>query len=137
MNKKAIVGAAASLCLVGTAGTSALAVAHHPAAKGKLSVSLSNYKPKSGDTVKGTLHHAKKGIDYVCLQTTYKKGVALSVGDSYVGSASTGHKAHKGKVHCKVTFVKGPTPNGHNCPPTHKDKKHGWKCGFAIADPAA
>jgi hypothetical protein len=138
MKKMAIVGAAASLCLVGTAGTSALATAHHqPAAKHKLHITLSNYKPKSGDKVKATLHNAKNGVQYACLFTTYKKGVKLSIPDSFVTTATQNHTGKNGKAHCTLTFQTGTTVNGHSCPPSKKDKKAGWKCGFVMADPNA
>lgn len=138
MKKTAIVGAVASLCLAGTAGGSALGTTHHPAGKHTLKITLSNYHPAQGQTVKATMVHASKTVKYVCLLTTYKKGVALSTGDSFVTSASLNHKANKkGKVKCTQVFIKGTTPNGHHCPPSKKDKHTGWKCGIAIADPAA
>lgn len=138
MKKTAIVAAAASLCLAGTASTAALATAHHPAAKHTLKVKLSNYKPKAGDNVTATMAHANKKVGYVCLLTTYKKGVALSASDSFTSTASLNHKPNsKGTVTCSETFIPGTTPHGHSCPPTKKDKKKGWKCGIAVADPAA
>lgn len=152
MKKTAIVGAAASLCLIGTAGTAALATPHHsaakartgaiatphhPAAKHKLHITLSNYKPKSGQKVHATLHNAVNGVQYACLFTTYHAGGSLSIPDAFVTTATQGHTGKHGKAHCTLTFQPGTTAHGHSCPPTKKDKKAGWKCGFVMADPSA
>jgi hypothetical protein len=134
MKKTAIVGVAASLCLLGS-GT-ALATAHHPAEKKHYlkTVKLSTYKPASGQTVKGTASPANPKGNYVCIFSAYKPGAKLSASDSNTSSVQLNLKVKHGKVSCSNVFLPFTTPSGHHCPPSKADKKAGWSCGLAFAD---
>jgi hypothetical protein len=130
MKKTAIVGVVTGLVLAGGAGTLALAQ------DTSLHVTVSPTKPAQGQTVNAKMTGGKKSVGYVCILTTYKKGVKLSAGDSNVNSAVLNvHPNKKGVAKCQQVFLSFKSPNGHSCPPTHKDKTHGWKCGVAFADP--
>ena len=130
MKRTTIIGVLTGLVFASGAGTVALA------RDTSLHVSLSNTKPSQGQTVTATLSNGKQGVDYVCILTTFKKGVKLSAGDSNTNSAVLNrHVNSNGVAKCQQVFLSFTSPNGHHCPPTHKDKKHGWKCGVAFADP--
>jgi hypothetical protein len=137
MKKTAIVAGVASLCLAGTAGGAAIATTHHTPAitRGGLTVKVSPTRPSPGQSVKATLTGARKGVGYVCIEGTFKKGVKLSASDGYTPSAVLNIKAHHGKASCNQVYLPFTTPSGHHCPPTKKDKKAGWGCGVAFADP--
>jgi hypothetical protein len=136
MKKTAILGGLTGLVLAGGVSTVALAAPNLPARDTSLHVSVSPLKPSQGQTVNATLTNGRKSVGYVCILTTYKKGVKLSAGDSNVNSAVLNiHPNNKGVAKCQQVFLSFKSPNGHSCPPTHKDKRHGWKCGVAFADP--
>ncbi|HTR70115.1 MAG TPA: hypothetical protein VMH41_07785, partial [Mycobacteriales bacterium] len=134
--KKSVVavGTALTMALAGAAAPAALAQGHTPHAKASagLKVSVSPSKPKSGDTVHATLSGGKKGVNYVCVFTTFKKGTSLGASDAYTNSAQTNIKAKHGKAHCSFVFLPFKVPAGHSCPPSKADKKKGWKCGVAF-----
>jgi hypothetical protein len=129
MKKTAIVGALTGLVFASASG---VALARDTS----LHVSVSPKTPSQGETVTATLTGGKKSVGYVCILTTFKKGVKLTAGDSNTNSAVLNiHPNSNGKAKCQQVFLSFTSPNGHSCPPTHKDKKHGWKCGVAFADP--
>jgi hypothetical protein len=136
MKKTAILGAATGLVLASGVSTLALAAPQLPARDTSLHVSVSPLKPSQGETVKAKLTNGKQGVDYVCILTTFKKGVQLTAGDSNTNSAVLNRRVNdNGVAKCQQVFLKFTSPNGHSCPPTKKDKNHGWKCGVAFADP--
>jgi len=136
MKKTAILGAATGLVLAGGVSTLALAAPSLPARDTSLHVTVSPLKPSQGQTVTAKLSNGRPKVGYVCILTTYKKGVTLTAGDSNTNSAVLNiHPNKKGNAKCDQLFLNFKSPNGHSCPPTHKDKKHGWKCGVAFADP--
>jgi hypothetical protein len=136
MKKTALVGAVAGLVLAGGAGSLALAAPHVASIDSTLHVTVSPRTPAQGETVTAKMTGGKKKVGYVCILTTYKQGVKLTADDSNVNSAVLNIHPNKNDVaKCQQVFLKFTSPHGHSCPPTHKDKKHGWKCGVAFADP--
>jgi hypothetical protein len=129
---------------VAVAGTSLAAaatlpaVAHpahpaHPASKGTFKSSVSPTTVHAGGTLTLKAHGAKKKTNYTCVIVVVH-GANYAIGHIIGSKKSNKH----GKFSCSTTFepfkatpVKG--GKKRHCPTTKKDRKAGWKCGFAAS----
>jgi hypothetical protein len=130
---KPIAVAVAATSIAAAATLPAVAHPSHIASKGTFKSSVSPNPVHSGQTLTLKAHGAKKKTNYTCaLVVTHKAnyGVGRIVGTK---------KANKhGKFSCSTTFEPfSATPvNGgpkRHCPTTKKDRKAGFKCGFAAS----
>src|SRR4051794_14290011 len=113
------------------------AVAHpaHPASKGTFKSSVSPNPVHSGQTLTLRAHGAKKHTSYTCVLIVLH-GANYGIGHIIGSKTSSRH----GKFKCSTTFepFKAQPVNGgkaRHCPTTRKDRKAGWKCGFAASTP--
>jgi hypothetical protein len=105
-----------------------------------LHASVDNTHPKVGDTVKLTYSGARKNeTTYVCIYTLTPPSGKLGKNDSNPSNFTFETSNAKGRGSCQLAFVKFTNTikgTNHSCPPTKKDRRHGWGCGMAIADSA-
>jgi hypothetical protein len=129
--RKALAISGTAIALTGAAALPAAAVNHHPASKGTFKSSVSPDPVHVGETLTLKAHGAKSGSSYICILVVIKgKHYAL-------GPGAGSHTANKhGKFKCSLTFqsfkgtIAGKT---RHCPTTKKDRKAGYKCGFAAS----
>lgn len=138
--KKTLAVAASAFALAATAAIPATAgTAHHPATskhgtfKGKITPSkgIKNGTKVTFKAKKGAL----KNTNYLCLFAITK---GTNHGQDLTNTANV-KSTSKGAVKCSLTFKSFKTTVGSatvSCPPTKKQAKAGYICGFAVADPA-
>lgn len=139
------VALAAAAAIPATAGTTHPAAAHHPTAahhpatgkhgtlKGKISPShgIKNGTKITLKVKKG----AEKKTNYLCLFAIIK---GKNQNGPNLSNETTVKSNKKGAFHCTLTFHKFSAQVGSKmvkCPPTKKESKQGYICGFAGADP--
>lgn len=143
---KALAVAASGCAILLAATMPATAGTAHPAhpATGKNGTFPSKLHPKTAHegtkmTLKG--HKAEKKTTYICVFTVVK---GQSHGEDLTNTASV-KSNKKGKFSCSLNFHKfkalpvsasGKISSHYRHCPLHKsDKKKGWQCGMAAADP--
>jgi hypothetical protein len=131
--RKALAIGGAAVAVTGAAALPASAINHHPASKGTFKSTVSPNPVHVGQTLTLSAHGAVKGDTYICTLVVIK-GSNFALGP---GAGSKSPNKH-GNFKCSVTFKKfsGTPTNGgpvRHCPTTRKDRKAGFKCGFAAS----
>src|SRR3954447_6196874 len=131
--RKTMAVSAAGLSLAAAATLPAVAASSHPASKGTFSSSVSPNPVHAGQTLTLRAHGAKKHTSYTCVLIVLHKA-NYAIGHIIGSKTSSKH----GKFKCSTTFQPyHATPvNGgktRHCPTTKKDRRAGWKCGFAAS----
>jgi hypothetical protein len=126
------VSLAAAAALPATASTSH-AAAKHPASKGTFHSTVSPTTVHPGQTITLRAHGAKKRTSYTCVIVVVK---GANYGIGHILGAKTSSK--RGKLTCSGTFqpfkaVPAKGGKARHCPTTKKDRRAGWKCGFAAS----
>jgi hypothetical protein len=129
----ALVGAS---ILPATAGPSHAASTKHPvvASTHVFHTTLSTHSPSKGTTMTLIGTGAKKKTSYTCVLTVIH-GTAYTVDE---GSFKTVKSSKKGRVVCHEKYEPYKTISltggaAGKCPVTKKQKKAGYKCGFAVS----
>jgi hypothetical protein len=121
---------AAAAAIPATASTSHPA-AKHPASKGTFHSTVTPSVVHPGQTITLKAHGAKKRTSYTCVIVVLK-GAHYGIGHILGAKTSSRH----GKLRCSGTFEPfKATVSGHvrHCPTTKKDRRAGFKCGFAAS----